>query len=213
MLEWYRVGKDEFELMADVVNLIQYLSPQAPLAVRHLTYAEAFMMVGLPDPHVVDTSALQTLTSTTLSADAANWRRDDCLDALMALYVEPRLPESELCFIHQYPASQAALAEHVNVNGVTLARRFELYWRGMELANGYFELTDVEEQRRRFLSDCQMRQTLGLDVPVQDERFLAALDQGLPSCSGVALGLDRLLMILLAKNTIEEVIAFSFDRA
>lgn len=213
MLEWYRVGIDEFELMGDIVSLIKYVAARDSLSVETLTYQSVFDLAGLPDPHRASLSALRETVSDRLNADARDWSRDDCLNALMSLIVEPSLDKDKLIFVHQFPASQAALAEHEQMGEVTVARRFELFWQGMELANGYFELTNEQEQKRRFDADIEQRAELGLDEPRLDQRFLAALKAGMPNCSGVALGLDRLMMILLQKSTIEEVMAFSFDRA
>lgn len=209
MLEWYRIDFDEYKLMDDVVALIQSLKPNSILERELWSYQEAFVRFGLPDPHVASTEALQVVVNEKLSADTRNWSRDECLDALMAMVVEPALPKNKLCFIHDYPASQAALAEIHQVNGTSVAKRFELYWQGMELANGYSELTDVAEQRRRFEQDLSVQQE-NLNI---DENFLAALAAGLPKCAGVALGVDRLMMILLEKKHIEEVITFAFSRA
>lgn len=213
MLEWYRVGQDEFQLMEDVTRLMRYLSGQDHVPVHLQTYAEAFAAAGLPDPHITPIAKLRSAVSARLQADATDWSRDDCLEALMAMVVEPSFRGDILTFVYQFPASQAALAEHVSVGGVTVARRFELFYRGMELANGYFELTDPEEQRSRFEQDCRDRLTRGLMVPELDRRFLAALKHGMPVCSGVALGLDRLMMILLDQTRIDDVVAFPFGRA
>lgn len=213
MLEWYRVGFHESELMADITRLIRTLSGRTDLPTRTLSYTEAFQMAGLPDPHQSSLAALRAVVFRHLQAQAGTWSRDDCLEALMAMVVEPSLPAEMLVYVHSFPYTQAALAEHQVVDGVKVARRFELFWGGMELANGYFELCDAQEQARRFAEDCRTREANGQSVPVQDERFLAALQQGMPACSGVALGLDRLMMVLLGKAHINEVIAFPFDRS
>ncbi|MBU2863696.1 EF-P lysine aminoacylase GenX [Reinekea forsetii] len=213
MLEWYRTGWDEWDLMSDVVNLINGLTPGTNLEVIHTSYEQAFLDAKLPNPFTSSLKELQFAAARLLQADADQWQRDDCLDALMALVVEPNLPKERLCFIHSYPQSQAALAAYGLFNDQAIARRFELYWQGMELANGYFELTDSVEQKRRFEAETVQRQQLGLAAPKIDEAFLAALEQGMPSCSGVALGVDRLLMILGQYSSISEVLPFEFGRA
>ena len=213
MLEWYRVGMDEFGLMDDVVNLISFCSGQRSLERQCMTYEEAFLTTDLPDPHRATLTELRQTVADKLHADATTWTRDDCLDALMSMVVEPSLPRESLCFIHQYPKSQAALAQHQDLGDIQVARRFELYWQGMELANGYYELTDAQEQKSRFEAEQAVKISSGEEKRGFDQRFLDALDAGIPSCSGVALGLDRLLMILLQKNNIAEVMAFAFDRA
>jgi lysyl-tRNA synthetase class 2 len=213
MLEWYRTGMDEHALIQDVAMLIRQLCPNVPTPITVRTYAEAFLLCDLPHPLIASEDALKSAASDRLNADVKEWSRDDCLDALMSFVVEPALPADQLCFVHQYPASQAALANFMMTEHGAVGRRFELYWHGMELANGYCELTDVQEQKRRFEADNRARLQQGKETMVQDERFLAALEAGLPSCAGVALGLDRLLMIILGKDHIQDVMAFPFDRA
>lgn len=213
MLEWYRLDYDEFMLMDDVTGLIRSLAGDDTLKVRQQTYAEAFIQSGLPDPHRIGLTDLRQITGQRLQASSGDWSRDDCLDALMAMVVEPSMPADVLSFVHAFPGSQAALAEHREIDGVTVARRFELFWGGLELANGYYELTDADEQARRFEQDCQQRAARGQVIPVMDQNFLQAMSYGVPACSGVALGLDRLLMILLGKRHIDDVIAFPISRA
>ena len=137
--------------------------------------------------------------------------RDVLLDFLMAAVIGPALGTGALTFIHGYPASQAALAE-LDPDDPRVALRFELYCDGIELANGFRELASSAEQRARFEHDRRERARAGLPVPQIDERLLAALDQGLPACSGVALGFDRLLMIALGARHIDEVLAFPIER-
>jgi lysyl-tRNA synthetase class 2 len=110
-------------------------------------------------------------------------------------------------FVTRYPAAQAALSR-LCPNDPSVAARFELVVDGVELANGYHELTDAEEQRRRFAADVEARNRLGKVEPTVDEKFLAALEHGLPDCAGVALGVDRLLMLRMGANSLAEVLAF-----
>jgi lysyl-tRNA synthetase class 2 len=135
--------------------------------------------------------------------------RDALLDLIMAAIVGPQLGQERLTFIYDYPASQAALAR---TRGA-VASRFEAYWRGIELANGFHELADAAEQRRRFEHDLALRKAKGLPPVPIDERFLAALEHGIPECSGVALGFDRLVMCVIGATHIDEVIAFPFGSA
>jgi elongation factor P--(R)-beta-lysine ligase len=135
--------------------------------------------------------------------------RDACLDLIMSTLVGPELGRERLCFIYDYPASQAALARTQG----EVAARFEAYLDGVELANGFHELADAREQRARFERDRSERARRALpDMPI-DERFLAALEYGMPECSGVALGFDRLVMCAVGARSIDEVLAFPFDRA
>jgi lysyl-tRNA synthetase class 2 len=130
----------------------------------------------------------------------------------MSTIVGPRLGRGQLTFIHDYPASQAALAR-VKADDPTVAARFELYLDGVELANGFHELSDAAEQRQRFERDLAERRARGLDTPPLDERLLAALAAGLPDCAGVAVGFDRVVMAAANARRIEQVIAFPADRA
>ncbi len=214
MLEWYRLGWDDVALMDEVAELCRTLAGNPALAVARLTYREAFLQADLPDPHKAEVEELRSATETHLNAQADNWSRDACLDALMALVVEPSLAPDQLTFVTHYPASQAALARYeVDDDGTQYGRRFELYWQGMELANGYWELTDAREQARRFEQDRTQRLEQGLPQPEMDPNLLAAMEAGLPDCAGVALGVDRLLMILLGKARIAEVLPFDMTRA
>lgn len=213
LLEWYRLGWDDHQLMDEVAQLCRQVSAQPLLPVERLSYAAAFARAGLPDPHRADLAALRDAVQQQLAADSSDWQRDDCLDALMALVVEPSLPADQLTFVTHYPASQAALAQFETQDELTLARRFELYWGAMELANGYFELTDAAEQQRRFAEDQQRRQQQGLPETAMDRRLLAAMQAGLPECAGVALGVDRLLMRILGEDHIAAALPFDRERA
>ncbi len=139
--------------------------------------------------------------------------RDLWLDLLMSHVIEPRLGGHDMVFVYDYPVTQAALAALGTSDGQAVAHRFELYIDGVELANGYLELTDVDEQRRRFEADNADRSIRGLPRMTADDRLLAALASGLPACSGVALGLDRLLMVATGERDIRRVLAFDWERS
>jgi lysyl-tRNA synthetase class 2 len=137
---------------------------------------------------------------------------DGWLNLLFSHCIEPQLLEPTM--VYAFPASQAALARVVEGDDrVPSAARFELFIKGMELANGYFELTDAGEQARRFAADQQLRETYRRPSLPIDQRLIAALQQGLPECAGVALGIDRLVMLALDAHSIDEVIAFPLGRA
>lgn len=138
--------------------------------------------------------------------------RDGWLDLLLTHRLEHGLGRGRLTFLRDYPPSQAALAR-LRPGPEPVAERFELYLEGVELANGFAELTDAAEQRRRFEQDQAIRRDLGLPVPPLDEAFLAALAAGMPEAAGVALGLDRLLMAITGASHIDQVLAFPIERA
>ncbi|MBS3804042.1 MAG: EF-P lysine aminoacylase GenX [Oleiphilaceae bacterium] len=212
LLEWYRPGFDDGDLMEEVADLVcGWLDLPRP---RRLSYRKAFILYAGLDPFTTSDTALAHRCSRWVDAHlAASLSRDDCLDLLMSHEVETALISEPPTFIEQYPASQAALAKTSLKDGVTVAHRFELYVQGIELCNGYWELTDAAEQRRRFERDNELRVKAGKPEMAIDERVLSALEAGMPECAGVALGLDRLLMLKLGCDDIAEVLPFPVERA
>lgn len=213
MLEWYRPGFDDRALMAEVADLVcGWLGCERP---GLITYREAMRRWADIDPFAATDRDLRRRGEQWLAVEQlADLDRDGCLDLLMSFAVEPNLGQGgQPVFITGYPASQASLARVSQTGGQATAHRFELYMDGLELCNGYWELTEPAEQRQRFEADNAQRRRLGKPEMAVDETFLAALDEGLPDCSGVALGLDRLLMLKLGTADIREVLAFPFDRA
>lgn len=212
LLEWYRPGFSYHQLMDEVAALVRTLAGDVTLEEERLTYAERFGVIGV-DPHRATPAALRAVARDR-GIGGAEWLdlgRDGWLDLLLTHCLEADLGRGRLSFLYDYPASQAALAR-VRRGDPPVAERFELYWQGMELANGFQELTDASEQHRRFRSERERRQADGQDTPALDERFLAALASGLPECAGVALGLDRLLMVLSGASHIDQVLAFPWER-
>ncbi|HKE96373.1 MAG TPA: EF-P lysine aminoacylase EpmA [Povalibacter sp.] len=213
LIEWYRLGIDHHALMSDVERMIGAVIP----ATRHfdrserLTYREAVQLHAgvdaLEDPVPVLVARLESAAIEVPSS--LRHDRDACLDLIMSTLVGPQLGHDRLTFIYDYPASQAALAQ---TRG-TVASRFEAYMDGIELANGFHELGNAAEQRSRFQQDLAARSRRGLPAMPLDENFLAALEYGLPECSGVALGFDRLVMCAVGATHIDDVIAFPFERA
>jgi len=207
LLEWYRPGWDEHQLMAEVEDLVLSLATE-PLPVTIASYGDIFAASTGLDPHSAAVPLLQEMAADCCGGDWRSESRSTLLDVLFSLVVEPKLPPG-LVFIHQYPACQAALAQlGADDNGNPVARRFEVFLNRMELGNGYFELTDAEEQRQRFAADNALRQGAAKPQMIADEALLAALAAGLPACAGVALGVDRLLMGLLHLENIGQVVAF-----
>jgi lysyl-tRNA synthetase class 2 len=218
LLEWYRIGYSLADLMAEVETLLRETCPAVADGVtEHLTYRDGFVRALSLDPFSASMKELEEAAAR-LGFTRADTRdrdsvsRDDLLDFMLAAHVGPNLGHQGLLFLHAYPASQAALAR-LNPADARAAERFELYRDGVELANGYHELASPEEQRARFANDNAERRRRGLPVFPIDERLLSALATGLPDCAGVALGIDRLLMLATAAAHIDEVIAFPTGRA
>jgi len=209
LLEWYRLGFSLEELMNEVEQLLQALLDCGSIA--RFTYRDIFKQQLGFDPHEASIEELQEIVRSEIDLHGDALSKTDYLQLLLSHCIEPELPS--FCFIHDYPAAQAALSALAEDQaGRVVAKRFELFGRGMELANGYLELLDASEQRRRFESDNATRVEKGQAVREIDERLMAALESGLPSCSGVALGVDRLLMLLTNSNNIGDVISFAGDR-
>ncbi|HEX9625998.1 MAG TPA: EF-P lysine aminoacylase EpmA [Acidiferrobacterales bacterium] len=217
LLEWYRVGWDHRRLMDEVEALVTtLLAPTRRLeAPERLTYGDAFQRHLGVDPHRADGAALAERAAA-LGIGAPRGLGTDDLDGwrdlLWTACVEPRLGRARLTFVDDYPASQAALAR-VQPGEPAIAERFELYLDGVELANGFHELADPGQQAARFERDLKRRRAAGLAEPPQDARLLAALVHGLPDCAGVALGVDRLVMLAAGVDDIRAVLAFPIDRA
>jgi len=211
LLEWYRPGFDMHRLMDEVAELVVTCLGEMPTMT--ITYRQLFLDELRLDPFTASEQALQAVARGFIDSAGIEGDRDLWLDLLLSHVIEPRLADRGLCFVHDYPVSQAALSQIVEHDGLIVGKRFELYVNGMELANGYCELTDPSEQRRRFVADNDKRQRGGqLERPI-DEHLLAAMVHGLPPCSGVALGVDRLLMLALDKADIRDVLAFDWERA
>lgn len=210
MLEWYRPGFDHHQLMDEVEALVRYaLAPWREFgAGERLSYREAFgRHLGI-DPHTTDSTQLAACAAAHgIRPATGDMGLDAWRDLLLTHLVEPHLGRRGPMFLHDYPASQAALAR-LAPGTPELAERFELYIEGVELANGYRELGDATAQRARFAADLAIRQATGKDPVPVDERLLAALAHGLPDCAGVALGLDRLLMLAARARSLDEVLAF-----
>ncbi|MCE8041330.1 EF-P lysine aminoacylase GenX [Halomonas daqingensis] len=215
MLEWYRPGFSLDELIEETVALIRQVLGPTPGgeagSLRRRRYRELFREALELDPFGVELGELRRLAGQRGGLDMSDAARDDCLDLLMSLVIEPTLGREGIDVVVDYPASQAALARRHRdpEDGEWVASRFEVYLAGLELANGYDELTDADEQRERFAEDNATRRQLGLPEVDVDRRLLAALEHGMPAGSGVALGIDRLIQLALGKTSVAEVMAFA----
>ncbi|MGD9000193.1 MAG: EF-P lysine aminoacylase EpmA [Granulosicoccaceae bacterium] len=214
MLEWYRPGFDHHALMAEVEQLLTQVLGERITGSCKLSYQDAFLLHAGFDPLNISNSELVHEAAALGFPDVVGLsvdERDAWLELLFDQVVVPALPTGAIVFIHDYPASQAALAQVREPDGV--AERFEVYIDGVELANGFHELLDAGEQLRRFEQDNRIRSDRGQEQVKLDRNLIAGLASGMPACAGVALGLDRLLMLLLDVDHIEDVLPFAWQRA
>jgi elongation factor P--(R)-beta-lysine ligase len=202
LLEWYRPGFTMHQLMDEVSELIQTIFACPPI--QRCSYAQIFKEFLNLDPHQASLTQLQK-TAQTQDITNTTENKDDWLQLLLTHCIEPKL--NQPIFIYDFPITQAALAK-IRPDTPPVAERFELYIDGIELANGFHELKDAQEQRQRFLNDLNLRKKRNLEPVPIDERFLQALDN-LPDCSGVALGLDRLLLCLCQAHKLETILCFN----
>lgn len=214
MLEWYRIGWDHHRLVDEAATLVRatlaLVGRDAQLV--RCSYRDLYRQcLGLDPFTASDTRLREALGSVQINAEGLG--RDDWLDLLMTHRLQPAFPRDQLLALHDYPASQCALARIRGEGTDAIAERFELFLGPLELANGYHELADADEQRIRFERDKDVRASRGQAAPPMDERLLEALGRGLPACAGVALGVDRLLMAMLGTERIADVLAFEFGRA
>lgn len=218
LAEWYRCGVGYQDFIAETVDFVRSigksLGTELP-PVQQLAYSEVCRAYADVDPLTAPTHELAAAARRLLGAETTSALevslgadRDAWLDLLVVSAVEPGLADAGFVVVDRYPASQAALAR-LDANDPRVAERFEIYLHGLELANGYHELSDAGEQARRFAADLQRRTSLGRPTVPIDEELLAALAAGLPDCCGVALGLDRLLMACLGETDIRRVVAFT----
>lgn len=212
MLEWYRVGWDHQRLIAETAELVQaalaLVGRSATL--EKISFRDLYHRHLGIDPLLATPDELRNAAAD-IVIDGEGLNRDDWLDLLMTHRLQPSFAEDRLLAVYDYPASQCALAR-IRDGNPPVAERFELYLGPLELANGYHELNDADEQRRRFERDHAVRRERGDVAPPLDERLLAALPD-LPDCAGVALGVDRLLMAMLQTSRIADALAFDFSRA
>ena len=210
MLEWYRPGWDHHRLMDEMDDFLAALLGSR--SAERLTYSEAFERYAGFDPLREGDEALRQRVRGLAATRVDDLARSDLLDLVLTHDIEPKLGHCQPTFIYDYPASQAALSR-VRDGDPPVAERFEVFAEGVELANGYHELTDPTEQRRRFEADLEARRSHGLpEVPI-DDHLLTALEHGLTASAGVALGVDRLVMVAAGTRNISEVLAFPIDRA
>ncbi|MDF7679970.1 elongation factor P--(R)-beta-lysine ligase [Enterobacteriaceae bacterium ESL0689] len=212
MLEWYRPSYDMYRLINEVDDFLQQVLECQPAEM--LSYQQAFQRHLELDPLSADKAQLREAAAKLDLSNIADTEedRDTLLQLLFSVGIEPHIGKECPTFVYHFPASQASLAQ-ISSEDHRVAERFEVYFKGMELANGFHELSDMREQQQRFEQDNRKREARGLPQQPIDTHLLAALDHGLPDCSGVALGVDRLIMLALGAESIGEVMAFTVDRA
>ncbi len=214
MLEWYRLDWTWQQLAEEVVQLIHALGDEkfTHYKTRQVSYADLFEEITGLNPLTADSKQLNQLLDQFHLSTQNQLSENEALDLAMSLIIQPALPHSQISIIHNYPAKQAALAAIDNDNPTT-ALRFEVFIGSMEIANGYQELRDVKELELRMNAENLQRLAAKLPTIPIDSNLLAAQQQGLPLCSGVALGFDRLFMAITGSDNIADCLAFEFKRA
>lgn len=211
MIEWYQPHFNHHDLMNEMDELLQLVLGMG--AAERLSYAQLFQTFLHFNPHHATLDELaHCAKSHNIVVEEKITDCDTWLNILMTHLIEPMLGKNRPCFVYDFPASQAALAR-IQPGNPPLASRFEVYVQGIELANGFHELQDTHEQRKRFENNLLARRQLGLTELAIDEYFLSALSHGLPDCAGVALGIDRLVMLATDSEKIADVLSFDFTRA
>ncbi len=211
MLEWYRPGFDHHQLMQEADELLQTLLNCSTAS--KISYQQLFQQYLSIDPLNASNAELQQLIlDKDINIAVENLDKDTCLQILLSQLIEPQLGIEQPLFLYDFPSTQAALAK-IRSGNPPVAERFEIYINGTEIANGFHELTNADEQQQRFAQDQQKRKNNNQTVPNIDQRLLDALQHGLPSCAGIVIGLDRLFMQIIQEEDICNSIAFPWDRA
>ena len=211
LAEWYRLGISFHHMIDETIEFVERFIGGHTKCL--LTYRDAFLQHAAIDPYDSSLDELREACSAFHGYPIESSSRDELLNLLLAMNVEPSFDPQAITVLYHYPASQAALARHQTVDGHSVAERFEIYCGGLELANGYHELSDAYEQKARFDTDNEVRRTMGKEQYPLDGHFLAALQQGLPDCCGVAVGMDRLLMLREQTPTIGGVMPIAWESA
>ncbi|VAW51263.1 Translation elongation factor P Lys34--(R)-beta-lysine ligase [hydrothermal vent metagenome] len=224
LLEWYRPNYDMRQLMNELVQLVEtifeysIIQPNIQPKFEYLSYQKAFEKNLGFNPHKITAKECYQFSLDNKieipQGLTANDNVNDWLDWLLTQQVLSAFNKQKFTFLYDYPAAQCSLAKiENNIEQIAVAKRFELFYGDVELANGFFELTDGDEQLQRFQQENQQRKQTGKEAIAIDENLIAALKHGLPNCAGVAVGLDRLLMVLTKAANIEQVLSFSWNRA
>jgi len=216
MLEWYRPGFDMHQLMDEIEELLSSLFETGKINAKRLSYRHAFEQYAGINPHTATAEQCRDCAQSNGIEQPVGLdnEKDEWLDWLLVTLVLPSFKNDAFTFLYDFPASQCSLAQlRQDESGIAVASRFELYYGEVELANGFHELRSSKEQRQRFEKDNTKRRSAGRNTVKIDEYLLEALSYGLPDCSGVAMGLERLLMIICNETDIEKVLLFPWSRA
>lgn len=216
MLEYYRLGFDLKQLMQEVESLLLGLVPSLLKGSNYQTYASLFLDKLGFNPHTIPDDDLQRCVSEQVPSFDGGLSRQGALDLLLTHCIEGDFPQDRLTFVSDYPATQSALAQTgplTEQSEIMVAKRFEVYVGTLELGNGYQELSSGDANRTVLERELASREALGLDKVPMDQRFLAAMTFGLPECAGVAIGLDRVLMLATGATELRQILNFSWDNA
>lgn len=216
MLEYYRVGYDLKKLMSEVDDLLHSVVPELIETSLYTSYASLFLDNLSFNPHTIEERELWSQVNAKVPGFTGELDRQSALDLLLTHCIENQFPEDRLTFVYDYPATQSALAKTtVSADNpeVTIAKRFEVYVGSIELGNGYEELIDATKNESVLKNELDTRNTMNLPSVSIDNRFLAATRAGLPECAGIAIGIDRVLMLLTGAIELKQVINFSWENA
>ncbi len=213
MAEWYRTGLSFDQMIEETCEFLSLFL--GPLPARKLSYRDAFssfLGIDYSRASSAELAALAPRFGIVLPADAPSWTSDVFLHLYLTHVIEPNLGKNELTVLTDYPPNEAALACLVEKNGEQVAERFEIYYQGVELTNGYHELRNPAEQRLRFHEKNRERKAAGKETYALDEKFLASLTH-LPECCGVSVGIDRALMLRNKRTAIRDVLPLSWEES
>lgn len=215
MTEWYRIGFSFAQMIEETLDFIRLFLKDLP--VKTMSYSKVlqhYLGVDYLNATTADLLAIAKQNRLDLPPDSTNWDKDTLLQLLVSFLIEPKLGSDHLFVLSHFPASQAALSKVCCLpDGEPVACRFEVYYLGIELANGYHELTDAAEQRCRLENSNRARIEAGKDALPIDEKFLAALELGLPDCCGVAVGFDRLMQLRHNQKELKNVLPFIWEES
>ena len=214
LLEWYRVGFSYHQLIQEVSKLLKSLLPNTHKEDRIITYEKLFVDAFGINPHATSVQALtDCVTKNIPNLETKNLEQQALLDALLTHCIEPTFDKNNLTFIIDYPAGQSALAHIRQEKNYAIAERFEVYLGKNELGNGYQEETSYQRNQEILDTENKDRQKFNLETVTQDRLFLDAMKSGMPKSSGVAIGIDRILMAIANVDTIQDVINFPWEKA